>query len=251
MNKTDFRSITKSFFSRPLYYRKGRKQTVDFEKFTPARKFEFANFLKFLDPQPGDKLIELGSGYGRFVLPLLNLGYDVTAVDISADGLSALKKEAESNKLDKKLSVLKSDFHNSTYSEEFNKAFCISTFHLLADSEKERINILRNLVKSLKKRGKLLVVEPNPLNLLYYPFYWFDKEVSWEVEKHFLKSTIWNLKRIFRELNLKNINTEYIGFLPLRFIDKYKITKNINYVINNLPIIKNISSFIYISGEKS
>lgn len=107
--KSDFRIATKNFFSRPAYFQKGKNQAIEVSEFSRARRFEFETFLDFLEPKKGAKLIELGSGYGRFVLPLLKLGFKVTAVDISAEALSALEREAKKNKLEKKLELLNSD----------------------------------------------------------------------------------------------------------------------------------------------
>lgn len=42
--------------------------------------------------RPGIRLIELGSGSGRVTLPLAEKGYDITAVDESAEMLSALRE---------------------------------------------------------------------------------------------------------------------------------------------------------------
>lgn len=118
----------------------------------------------------------------------------------------------------------------------------------MAGKEEERIKILGNLVKSVKPGGTVLLIEPNPLNPFYYPFYWFSREVSWEVERHFIKSAEGNLRKILKNLGLEKIQVNYVGFLPLRLIEVFPPIKFINMLFNKIPLVNKFSSFIYIKG---
>lgn len=232
------------------YYNIGKRVEIDSKKFTPARKYEFEKFLNFLDLPIGSRVIELGAGYGRFVLPLAKLGYKVTAVDISEKLLQLIKKRARKFGIDKNLNYVNSNFEKPVFESHFDGAFCISTFHLLSDKEEERIKILSNLVKSVKSGGRVLVIEPNPLNPFYYPFYLFSKEASWAVEKNFTKSSEGHLRTIFRKFGLKTIEVRYVGFLPLRFIDIFPKISYFYDLIGIFPLLKKFSGFIYIRGIK-
>jgi ubiquinone/menaquinone biosynthesis C-methylase UbiE len=227
-----------------------RKKNLNLLQMSKAGRIEFEKFFKFLSLPKGSNLIELGSGYGRFVLQLLKRGYKVTAVDISQESLDILLDQAKKNNIDKNLKLIKSDFSKPKFDNSYDGAYCISTYHLLAGAQEKRIEIFSNLVKSVKKKGTVVVIEPNPLNPFYYPFYWFSDQVSWEIEKTFMKSSEFNLKRIFKKVGLDNIKISYMGFLPNRFINSIQSVKYLNGFINSLPIINKFSSFIYIKGEK-
>ena len=58
-----------------------------------AGKREFSIFLDFLKLPKGGRILEMGCGTGRYTLPLLALGYCVTAVDISKESLRELQEE--------------------------------------------------------------------------------------------------------------------------------------------------------------
>lgn len=241
-----YQQKTEKFFNKYV----SRKKNLDLLRTSKAGELEFEKFFNFLNLPKGSNLIELGSGYGRFVLQLLKRGYGVTGVDISQESLDILENQAIKNGIERKLKLIRSDFSKPVYLNKFDGAYCISTFHLLANEEKDRIIILSNLVKAVKKNGVIVLIEPNPLNLFYYPFYWFSDQVSWEIEKTFMKSSEFNLKKIFKKLGLTSIEISYMGFLPNRFINNVEAVKYLNGFVNLLPILNKFSSFIYIKGIK-
>lgn len=243
----NYQNKTEKFFS--TYVTKKKKS--DITKVSKAGELEFDKFFKFLKLPAGTSVVELGCGYGRFALQLLKKGYRVTAVDISKKSLNILSDQAKKNKIDKNLILIKSDFSDPIIKNKFDAAYCISTFHLLAGTEEERIRIFSNLVTSVKKGGTVVLIEPNPLNPFYYPFYWFSNQVSWEIEKTFMKSSEFNLKKIFKKLGLVNIEISYMGFLPNRFINYFYGIYFFNKLINVIPILNKLSSFIYIKGFKN
>lgn len=244
--KKTYQEKTEKFFDKYV----SRKKDLNLLQMSKAGKIEFEKFFDFLNLPRGSSVIELGSGYGRFVLQLLKRGFGVTAVDISQDSLDILLDQAKKNNIDRNLKLVRSDFSKAEFSNMYDGAFCISTFHLLAGTEEERIKIFSNLVKSVKKGGTVVAIEPNPLNPFYYPFYWFSDQVSWEIEKTFMKSTEFNLRRIFNQLGLINIKVSYMGFLPNRFINNFENIRYLNNFVNSVPIFNKLSSFIYIKGYK-
>lgn len=249
MKKQNFLNQKLAFFQNKAYYKKAERVPIDPELYDGGRGYEFQKILNFANLPKNAKIIELGAGYGKYVLPLLFLGFKVTAVDIGEKLLRAIIKAAKKNKLDKNLHTIQSDFRKSLIMSEYDVALCISTFHLLADTENERQLIFSNLVKSVKPGGSVVVVEPNPLNPFLYILYFFTNQASWNVEKYFLKSTVWNLKKIFKGCKLSDIKISYIGFLPLRYIELPGVGL-INNIVNNTPLLNMFSSFIYIRGRR-
>lgn len=244
--KNTYQNKTEKFFDKYV----SRKKDLDLLQMSKAGRIEFEKFFDFLNLPKGSSVIELGSGYGRFVLQLLKRGYKVTAVDISQESLDILLDQARKNNIDKNLKLVRSDFSKPEFINMYDGAYCISTFHLLAGTEEKRIEIFSNLVKSVKKGGSVAAIEPNPLNPFYYPFYWFSNQVSWEIEKTFIKSCESNLRKIFKRLGLEDIEVSYMGFLPNRFINSIEVIKYLNGFVNSMPILNKFSSFTYIKGKK-
>ncbi|MEX2007728.1 MAG: class I SAM-dependent methyltransferase [Candidatus Levyibacteriota bacterium] len=245
MDKNKYRKKTEKFFDE---FAQRRKKNMYIP--SKARDLEFDKFFRFLNLKKGSSVVELGSGYGKFVLGLLKRGHRVTGVDISKDSNEILLQIAKEKKLDKNLTLLCSDFSKPPYHNKFDGAYCISTFHLLASKEKDRVKILANLVEAIKENGTIVLIEPNPLNPFFYPFYLFSDQASWNIEKTFLKSSEKNLRKIFKKLRLENIEVSYFGFLPIRFINSFYPVYYVNKLVNNLPLVNNLSSFIYIKATK-
>ena len=242
----NFNNKTKVFFDNIAEgIRKDKKKNID-----KSSQLELQKLLKFLNLKKGSRLIELGCGTGRFVLFLLKNGFRVTGIDISQISLDVLKDKANKFRLNKNLKLVLDDFKKPILKNSFDGALCISTFHLLSDKESKRIKILSNLTDSLKKGGRLFVIEPNPLNILFYSFYLFHPKTDWNIEKHFIKSNERNLRRIFNNLGLEKIEVDYFGFLPSRLINKYQFIAKLNNFLNKIPVVNKFSAFIFIKGIK-
>jgi 2-polyprenyl-3-methyl-5-hydroxy-6-metoxy-1,4-benzoquinol methylase len=225
---------------------------VDLLQFNPAREYEFNKIHEFLSLKKGSSIIEIGSGVGKYVLPLLKLGYKVTAVDISKQSLEVLKKQAKKNKLDKNLQIYINNFEKPIQQNKYDAGICISTYHVLSDNEKTKQQIIQNFVKSIKPGGAFLMVEPNPYNPLFYPFYlmYYPKEAL-RFSKLILGSSENTLKKLFSKVGIEKVSIRYVGFLPFRFINPFPYTIHINNLINKIPIINKTSSFIYMKGYRS
>lgn len=227
-----------------------KRKNVNLLSFNRVAEYEFGKIKDRLNLSKPKTIIELGCGMGRYALALAHLGHQVTAVDISRKSLQILNDQAKKNKLTQKLKTLKNDFTQTVFENKFEIGICISTYHVLAKREKERIEILSNFVKSIKQGGTLLIVEPNPFNPLLYLFYLFYPNVQKRDMKEFAKSSPFRIKKVLEQIGMENISINYVGFFPHRFMKWFPKISIINEIINNTPILKIFSSFSYITAVK-
>lgn len=214
---------------------------------------EFHYFLHILQPQKKNTFIELGAGNGRYVLPLLRLGYAVTAVDVAPVALKSLQKVAKQQKIDKRLHTLVGDFTkkpNTKFQNKYDIGYLVATFYMLSEKQEERIKIFKNFLQTIKKNGKVLILDPNPLCPLLYPYYWFYPGVDWQVEKNFLSSNRWNMVHILQLLGLKNVRVIQYGFFPGRLMDRFPFVKYLNMFFYKIPLLNYFSSFTFFYAEK-
>lgn len=223
------------------------KDVLSFDK--PAA-YEFNKIKERLNLSKPRKIIEIGCGIGEYALALVKLGHEVTAVDTSRASLALLVDNAVKYKLDKRISVICNDHSKPLFDNKFDIGLCISAYHAFSENEKKRIKILLNFAQSIKPGGVILLVEPNPLNPLFYFFYLFFPNVQRKNIKTFLGSTEANLKRVLYSIGFRTITVHHVGFLPLRFIKYSSLVVMINETINRIPFINKFSSFHYIMAYK-
>lgn len=210
-------------------------------------------FKRFkMSPKQYPRLVELGCGVGRFVLNFANRGYFVTGIDVSKVSLDVLKKRARYNKLSSRIKTVYSDLSNPIKALDgtFDAGCIISTYHCISNREEEQKRVVKNFVKLIRSGGKLLVMEPNPLNPLYYLFYPFIYRDNWREGFNIVHSRKGKLVKLLSEVGMGNIEIFHHSFLPTSFINYWSFVKNINSFLCSIPGIKNFSAFHIITAVK-
>lgn len=107
--------------------------------------------------------LDFGAGSGNLTGKLLQLGYNVTAVDISPEMSVILKSKYSDYLKDSKLTVINSPIEDLAFGVgKFDLITCYSVLHHLPDY----INALKSLLVFLKKGGVIYVDHEAS------PFYW-------------------------------------------------------------------------------
>ncbi len=120
--------------------------------------FEFAITTKMMDRyiKPGDRILDIGGGPGRYSIYYAQKGCDVTLVDLSAENVRfALQKSKE---LDVSIKAISGDAREVSefIKGKFDHVFVMGPmYHLL--EEKDRIKALNEAISLLKDRGMIYV----------------------------------------------------------------------------------------------
>lgn len=219
-----------------------------------SARFEQEEFFRFLSLPKGLKALEIGCGTGRWTLPLLRRGFKITATEISQKSLDKVKEQARKEKLLKNLILEKTNFEGGGFKDKFDAAFCFGVIHHFDPAKKEII--VNNIVRALKKNGILVSLEPNPLNPLFYLNYFWRWLINkqgknrWETEKGFLKSRAGNLKKLYERNGLGEIEVKRFALIPTRYSDRFRGVAKLNEFLLNLPLVQNLSAYIWIKGKK-
>jgi len=109
------------------------------------------------------RALDFGAGTGNLTGKLLDMGYDVTAVDISAEMCKILEKKYKIYLEAKKLIVFNSPIEDVSFDrDEFDLIACYSVLHHLPDY----VDALQGLSVFLKKGGVLYIDHE------ISPYYW-------------------------------------------------------------------------------
>ncbi|WP_136606594.1 class I SAM-dependent DNA methyltransferase [Paenibacillus dokdonensis] len=172
-------------------------------------------------------VVELGCGTGSITIPLVNSGFEVTGIDLSADMLSVARRKMEStpqgSRLYREGSIrwVQQDMREWEIPEQVDAviSFCDCFSYLL--EERDVTAAFAQTYKGLKPGGIFLFDVHHPNTMIRYdeeqPFVWDDRSVSYiwtceldaprcEIEHHlsiFAKEEQSDLYRRFEETHVQ------------------------------------------------
>lgn len=101
-------------------------------------------------------VLDIGCGRGRHALFLAEMGFDVTATDISPEGIEQLKKEAKKRKLDGKIKTLVCDMLELSFKNDSFDA--VLGFHSIYHTDYAGLKkVIKKITAMLKDNGQLYV----------------------------------------------------------------------------------------------
>lgn len=218
-----------------------RSQRVDKDNF--SGQFEFETILSFINLPQGSNILEIGCGTGRFTLKFLARGFNVFGLDISLSSLKKLKQtySRQKNEVFGKLQV-GDEFPKG---KNFEAVVCINILHHLENIGE----MIEKSKDSLKENGVIFIFEPNPLCFPWYFLFLFERILP--IEMGILKSNIWNLNRILRKFDFKNIKIRPYGLFPTRLLYRSPfLLKLLTVQIPKVPIVGLFTFHNMIRAEK-
>ncbi|MEK6839386.1 MAG: methyltransferase domain-containing protein [Nanoarchaeota archaeon] len=120
--------------------------------------------LKFIQSffKPQAKLLDLGCGTGRHLVPLARAGYQMTGADSSIKMLEILRSKLKENHL--QADVVESDAASlPSFTQSFDGVICFwNSFCEMATTQERALKIFESVYQSLKKGGIFILEQSNP-----------------------------------------------------------------------------------------
>jgi|GEM_PF-5112905 len=168
-----------------------------------------------------DALLDIGCGTGDIIFELLKKNKDSTAlgVDFSGEMIEIAKKEAQKEKLEKRCRFERMDiekFEDLT-GKKFDLILAVGLMEYLEDDRK----FLKNIEKTMKKNGVLILTVPNNTGL----FYKTDRAISavyYFIKDNFLTKNIFDFIK-FVVLKKKRTKTIKPGQQKTYNPEKFKL----------------------------
>jgi ubiquinone/menaquinone biosynthesis C-methylase UbiE len=175
------------------------------EVFSKQEQKRINNKLKTIDRLVMDNqksALDVGAGTGNLTGKLLQMGYKVTAIDISPEMCAILRRKYEAYMKNSKLTVINSPIENLTHDAgKFDLITCYSVLHHLPNY----IAALSNLSVFLKKGGVIYIDHEAS------PFYWkteSNRLASFIKSIYFHSSPLFN-SLYFQIIGLRTSSIDY------------------------------------------
>ena len=131
---------------------------VEWERLCPNGRArpEFALSCRMLEQyiKPGDRVLDLGGGPGRYSLHLAQMGVEVTLADLSSGNIAFAKEEAKRRGLRIEALVINALDLSALAGREFDHVLCMGPLYHLLEEEQRQLCV-RNCLSVLKPGGLL------------------------------------------------------------------------------------------------
>jgi 2-polyprenyl-3-methyl-5-hydroxy-6-metoxy-1,4-benzoquinol methylase len=206
-------------------------QKYDNESFTQGTIGECDFIEQELKSDKSLKILDVGCGTGRHSIELSKRGYSVTGIDLSESQLSRAREKAIQNNL--KIDFLKHDARNLPFHDEFDVAImiCEGAFPLM-ETDEMNYEILKNVTKSLKSRGKFIFTTLNGLFPLYHSVKeFYDSTVNKGNATY--RSNTFDLMT-FRDYNITEVEDDLGNKRSLESNERYYVPSEISWLLKSL-----------------
>ncbi|MEO6120996.1 MAG: methyltransferase domain-containing protein [Acidimicrobiales bacterium] len=163
----------------------------------------------FVGISPGDKVLEVGCGMGRYTLLLAERGVAVEGLDLSPQLLEQLQA------CDGGAHDIPVHGHDIVDCPEemygtFDAVIGFFILHHVHDLEA----VLAVLARLVRPGGRVAFLEPNPVNPLYYVQIGLTPEMNWKGERGMLKMTTRDMYPAMAEARLTELRFRRFGLFP-------------------------------------
>mgnify|MGYP001300173843 FL=1 len=206
-------------------------QKYDNEVFTQGTLGECDFIEKEINFEKSKRIIDIGCGTGRHSIELSKRGYNITGIDLSDSQLERAKEKA--NKLNLKIDFVKQDARNISFKNEFDIAImlCEGSFPLM-ETDEMNYEILRNITKALKNKGKLIFTTLNALFPLYHSVEEFCASEGKEGNATY-RSNSFDLMT-FRDYNITEVEDDFGAKKKLECNERYYSPSEITWLLKTL-----------------
>ena len=226
-------------------YNKG-VETIDLMNIPRAEVIELEYLSQLVGNLTGKTLLDLGCGTGKFGLKFAATAREIIGVDVSKNTIEIANNTAKKYDIKNFKGVL-GDFKSASYQDYFDVVLAVNVLHHTDDADV----ILKNVYRSLKKGGKLIVFEVNPLNLLFIPFLISCGQIWSHLTREYVRSNIFSLKKLIAKSGFRIAKVDKWCLLPTVLYNRSLIYKRLNETLNKIPIIRIFCAFHVITCQKN
>lgn len=190
---------------------------------------------------PDDRVLDIGCGLGKFTLPLIDRGFDVTGLDLSADLLRAL----DSAKGDRSLGLHEGDILDPP--ENLQGGFDVVTGFFVLHHLPDLVAAFAGVHSLLRPRGRVVFVEPNAYSPLFPLQITITRGMSWRSDFGIFRMRRKHLCESLAAAGFSAVSHTYTGLFPPALTNRG--AGSVEDRLDRWPIPGPVSSFQVLSAS--
>jgi 2-polyprenyl-3-methyl-5-hydroxy-6-metoxy-1,4-benzoquinol methylase len=203
-----------------------------------------AQMMRFAGIKPGDRVLEVGCGLGRYTFILAEQGVAVEGLDLSTQLVQRLD-EINAGRYDIPLHA--HDLVDSP-AEMYGRYDAVIGFFVLHHVH-DLHACLQVATRLARPGGRVAFLEPNPLNPLYYVQITFTPEMKWEGEKGIFKMRQSIMTPSMQAAGLSDVSCQRFGFLP-PFVINTPFGERLESILESVPVWEKALPFQLFAGSR-
>jgi SAM-dependent methyltransferase len=200
--------------------------------------------IRFADIQPGERVLEVGCGMGRYTLPLARAGVRVEGLDLSPLLLERLKR-FDGGRFGIPLHAVDILDAPAELERAFDVVVALFTMHHVHDLG-ATVRAMHGLVRP---GGRVAFLEPNPYNPLYYLQILFTPGMTWEGDGGIVRMRRVPIFRALREAGFVHPESSRFGFFP-PFLANRPWGGRLEAVLERVPLWRPMLPFLLVRAER-
>ncbi len=200
--------------------------------------------VRFTGIRPGDRVLEVGCGMGRYTLLLAEQGIAIEGLDLSPQLLDKMQ-EHNTNGYDIPLHGFDLLECPPEMHGQFDAVIGFFVLHHVHDLDR-CFSAARDLVRP---GGRVAFLEPNPSNPLYYVQILATPEMSWEGERGMLKMRPHLLNAAMDRAGLRPTSFVRFGYFP-PFVTNRRWGARLESALERVPMWQGAHPFQLFGAER-
>ena len=243
MDELDEAAIASHNSYQRIYYDRGVKRRM-IPRGTPYLKHQVDELARVAALRPGERVLDVGCGMGRYTLLLAERGYAVEGLDLSPVLLQRLRvfNGGRFNIPLHSADVMKPP---AELEGRFDAVVGFFALHHMHNLEL----CFRGMAKLVRPGGRIVFLEPNAFNPLYYVQMTVMPRMTWQGDKGVAQMRMSVVGSAMTRAGLKSPRVERFGFFP-PFLANRSAGARLERAIERLRILRPILPFQVFRAER-
>jgi SAM-dependent methyltransferase len=211
---------------------------------TPYVQRQVDQLVRFAELSKGERVLDVGCGMGRYTFDLAGRGLEVEGLDLSEELLRRFRS-FDDGRYEIRLHCADILAPPTELEGRFDAVVGFFTLHHLHDLPSS----FRAMGRLLRPGGRIVFLEPNPLNVLYYLQMLLVPGMSWQGDKGIVRMRRKVVLGAMEDAGLTALSMKCFGFFP-PFVTNRRFGARAEDILQTIPLWRRFLPFQLFRGDR-